>query len=81
MNVDTVSAFVNMLFYDRRWLKASLIDVIKYDYMFSRLLSCEVFCGGVLVNVFKSSLDAFESSVFFGLYGMWVFWLRGAFFC
>ena len=37
---------------------------------FSRLLSCQVFCGGVLVNVFKSSLDVFESSVFSWMYGM-----------
>ena len=38
---------------------------------FSTLLSCRVFCGGGLFNVFKSSLDVFEASVFSGFYGMW----------
>ena len=37
-------------------------------YMFSKNIKLWRFCGGVLVNVFKPSLDVFESS---GLYQLW----------
>ena len=53
--------------------KSAWLMLSNMTMYFSRLLTCGVFCGGVIVNVFKSLLDVFAFSfVFESYFNLWI---------